>query len=47
MKTGEEKKSPADLPRSASIDSNFSSRNSLEKNSQSYSTVTDLARLRG
>jgi hypothetical protein len=47
MKAGEQEKSALDLPRRSSIDSNFSARYSLEKNSQSYSTVTDLARLRG
>ena len=47
VKAGEEKKAAFYPPRRATIDSNFSARDSLEENSQSYSTVTDLARLRG
>ncbi|HEU4748787.1 MAG TPA: hypothetical protein VFS56_09830 [Gemmatimonadaceae bacterium] len=40
-------KAPLDSPGGAAFDPNLGARDSLEQNSQPYSTVTDLARLRG
>ena len=46
-KTDEEKKSLLDLADAPTFDANFRSRDPLQQDSQYYSTVTDLARLRG
>ena len=43
----EEEEAPLDPSGGAAIDPNLSARDSLEEYSQPYSTVTDLARLRG
>lgn len=47
MKPDEEEEPQVDTAGATSIDADFSPRDPLEQNSQSYSTVTDLARLRG
>jgi hypothetical protein len=43
----EEQKSPPDAPRLSLSNADFRPRDPLKENSQPYSTVTDLARLRG
>jgi hypothetical protein len=47
VKADEEEKPEADAAGTTSIDADLGPRDPLEQNSQSYSTVTDLARLRG
>lgn len=45
--TNEKEKTLPDVPDAATFDADFGPRDPLEQDSQCYSTVTDLARLRG
>jgi hypothetical protein len=48
MVEADEKQIPLlDTPGATTIDADLGARDPLEQNSQSYSTVTDLARFRG
>jgi hypothetical protein len=47
VKADEQQEAAVDAPGDTSIDADLGTRDPLEQNSQSYSTVTDLARLRG